>query len=200
MAALCNNCRMPENQAVQAVDYYEVSDALDRASSPLEAADAHGLLTGLICATGSADQRSWLPQAFEGYDPANRGQSAARRLLERLAGETMAGLNSPDLDFELLLPDSGDPLGERTEALGAWCSGFLSGMGMGNLPPQEQLSEDVRELLDDLSQISRVDFEVEQPDEEDLAAFEEVLEYVRVGALLIYEELQPSKAAPRSIQ
>ena len=53
------------------------------------------------------------------------------------------------------------------------------------------------ELLDDLAEIARVDFEVGEPDEEEQAAFAEVVEYVRVGVLLINEELQPSKAPPQ---
>jgi hypothetical protein len=54
------------------------------------------------------------------------------------------------------------------------------------------LPEEVVELLDDLGQIARVDFELDDPNEEDQVAFEEVVEYIRVGTLLIHEELQPA--------
>ena len=47
-----------------------------------------------------------------------------------------------------------------------------------------------------LAQIARVDFEFGDPDEEENVAFEEVAEYVRVGVLLVYEELQPSNTPP----
>ncbi len=113
-------------------------------------------------------------------------------MLQSLYEDTLARLNSPQLDFELLLPDARCSLRERTESLGAWCSGFLSGLGMGGLPGPSELPEEVAELLDDLGQIARVDFELDDPSEEDQVAFEEVVEYIRVGTLLIHEELQPA--------
>jgi len=54
-------------------------------------------------------------------------------------------------------------------------------------------------LLKDLSEISRVDFEVEAPGEDELAAFEEVVEYIRVGVLFLHDELQPP-SAPTQVQ
>ena len=102
-------------------------------------------------------------------------------------------------NFKLLLPDDTDSLRARTESLGNWCAGFLSGLAMGGLPEQNRLSEEVSELLNDLSQISRVDFELDNPNEKEQAAFEEVVEYVRVGVMYIHEELQPG-AAPSQLQ
>jgi hypothetical protein len=68
---------------------------------------------------------------------------------------------------------------------------------MGGLPEQDKLPDDVRELLNDLSEISRVDFELDEPSEGELAAFEEVIEYIRVGVLFLYDELQPANAPPQ---
>ncbi|MEA2079288.1 MAG: UPF0149 family protein, partial [Pseudomonadota bacterium] len=62
------------------------------------------------------------------------------------------------------------------------------------------LSDEVVELLEDLSQISRVDVELDDADEEEQVAFEEVVEYVRVGVLFVHEELQPGSAAQQTIQ
>jgi len=180
---------MSENQDFE---YQAVSDALQRAAAATPAADCHGLLCGLICAAGFADQKLWVAELFEDFDPRDLLQAEAFRVLQRLYEDTLARLNSPQLDFELLLPDASCSLRERTESLGAWCSGFLSGLGMGGLSDRTQLPEEVAELLDDLSQIARVDFELDDPDEEDQVAFEEVVEYIRVGTLLIHEELQPA--------
>jgi uncharacterized protein YgfB (UPF0149 family) len=180
---------MSENQEFE---YQTVSDALQRAAAATPAADCHGLLCGLICAAGFADQKLWVAELFEDFDPRDRLQTEAFKLLQSLYEDTLARLNSPQLDFELLLPDAGCSLRERTESLGAWCSGFLSGLGMGGLPGRSELPEEVAELLDDLGQIARVDFELDDPNEEDQVAFEEVVEYIRVGTLLIHEELQPA--------
>ncbi len=180
---------MSENQDLE---YQAVNDALQRAAATTGAADCHGLLCGLICASGFADPKVWLAEVFEDFNPRDLLQAEAFRLLQGLYEDTLARLNSTQLDFELLLPDAACSLRERTESLGEWCSGFLSGLGMGGLPGRAQLPEEIVELLDDLAQIARVDFELDEPNEEDQVAFEEVVEYIRVGTLLIHEELQPA--------
>jgi len=175
----------------QRLDYYELGDALARAQLSADAADCHGLLVGLICAAGGADPKVWVAQVFGDYNPKDGPQVEALKQLQTLSENVQLAINSPDLDFELLLPDDDDALRDRTEALGSWCSGFLSGLGLGGLGERAQLPEAVTELLDDLAQIAHVDFDLDAPEEEDLAAFEEVVEYVRVGALFVNEELQP---------
>ena len=185
---------MSENQGLE---YYDVAEALQRASTGIDAADCHGFLCGLICSNGFADQKVWIPHVFEAYNPKDLLQAEAFRLLQTLYEDTLSRMNSPDLDLELLLPDEEDPLRERTESLANWCSGFLAGLGLGGLPPEDALNEEVSEILQDISQISRVDFELDDPQEEDLYAFEEVAEYIRVGVMFVHEELQPSKAPPQ---
>ena len=196
MSALCDNYWMSENQQLE---YYDVADALQRASASVNAADCHGFLTGLICVTGFADQKIWVEEVFDAYNPKDPSQAEAFRLLQSLYEMTLASLNSTDLDFQPLLPDEEDSLRERTEALAHWCSGFLSGLGMGGMASQGELPDEVSELVQDLTQISRVDFEMEAPDEQEETAFAEVLEYVRVGVLFIYDELQP-RTMPTQIQ
>ena len=196
MSALCDNCTMPENQHLE---YCDVADTLGRASLPVDAADCHGFLSGLVCAAGFADPKIWVAEIFEDFNPKNTLQADAFRQLQTLYELTVTELNSHEIDFELLLPDDTEPLRERADSLGSWCSGFLSGLGMGGLPAQDKLPDDVRELLQDLSEISRVDFEVDEPGEDELAAFEEVVEYIRVGVLFLYDELQPA-TTPSQIQ
>lgn len=191
---LCNNCGMSTNQEL---DYYSLDDALARAQTSMDPSDCHGLLAGLICAAGFADPRFWLAEVFEDYDPRDRPQAEAFKQVQALYEQELAGMNSPDLDFALLLPDDDDALRDRTASLGSWCGGFLSGLGLGGIADQSQLPGDVSELMDDFAQIARVDFDLDAPDEEEQAAFEEVVEYVRVGVLFINEELQPSKAPPQ---
>jgi len=194
MSVLCDNCTMPENQRLE---YSEVAAVLRQASVPMDAADCHGLLSGLVCAAGFADPKIWVAEIFEDYNQENALQAETFRQLQRLYELTVTELNSPELDFELLLPDDAQSLRERSESLGCWCSGFLSGLGMGGLPGQDKLPDDVGELLKDLSEISRVDFELDESGEDELAALEEVVEYIRVGVLFLHDELQPATAPPQ---
>jgi len=191
---LCDNCTMSVNQEL---DYYSLDDALARAQTSMDPSDCHGLLAGLICAAGFADPRLWLAEVFEDYDPRDKLQADAFKLVQALYEDELARMNSPDLDFALLLPDDEDALRDRVASLGSWCGGFLSGLGLGGVKEQSQLPDEVSELIDDFAQITRVDFDLDTPDEKEHAAFEEVVEYVRIGVLFVNEELQPSKAPPR---
>jgi len=191
---MCHNPTMSQNQPVE---YEDVAEALRRAASSADPADCHGLMCGLICASGFADPKAWVAEVFEDFNPRDLLQAEAFRLLQQLNERALASLHSPDMDFELLLPDDEQPLRERTEALGAWCAGFLSGLGLGGIADQQQLSHELRELLDDMSHIAKVDFELDDVGEEEQVAFVEVVEYIRVGVLFIHEELQASQIPSR---
>ncbi|MDZ7686663.1 MAG: UPF0149 family protein [Gammaproteobacteria bacterium] len=48
----------------------------------------------------------------------------------------------------------------RTQEVSSWCSGFLYGFGMTGKFGKEDLSEDVSEVLSDLSRIATIADEV----------------------------------------
>lgn len=188
---------MTENQRI---DYFDVHEALLSSTASISVAECHGLLSGLVCAAGYADPRLWLVELFDDVDPRDIAQAEATRQVQALYEETIAGLNSPDLDFDLLLPDDGESLDERAEALAGWCHGFMSGLGLGGLPDEGKLPDDIRELVLDIGRIANVDFEQQVSGEEDAVAFEEIVEYVRVGVLYMFEEMQPAQEAPSQVQ
>lgn len=189
-------------QTTQALDFDTVGRVLARAAAQADAADSHGYLCGLVCAAGYAQPGQWETELLgEQAGGTESHAEHAQRLLQAMYQDVQVRLNSPELEFQLLLPDDGVPLVERTEMLGDWCSGFLSGLGVGGLPPLDQLSADSRELLDDLAQISRVAFDIDEPGEEDESAFMEIVEFVRVGVLYLNEELQPrTPVSPGQLQ
>lgn len=176
-------------------DFDSLDMALTRAAASADASDSHGYLCGLVCAAGYADPAQWEPELLGDCQSAVEEIEESRRLLKLLYQDIQASLNDPEMDFQLLLPDDSEELPQRTEMLGDWCMGFLSGLGVGGLPPLEQLPDDCRELLNDFAQISRIEFDMEEPGEEDEAAFMEIVEFVRVGVLFLNEELQAQNAA-----
>jgi uncharacterized protein YgfB (UPF0149 family) len=106
-------------------------------------------------------------------------------------------INDATGDFKLLLPDDDDSLPERVEAISAWCQGFIYGLAAGGIQQGSELPEDTEELLKDMVEISRAGHDVDDGgddaanEDEDEVALMEIEEYVRMGVLLIYEELQP---------
>jgi uncharacterized protein YgfB (UPF0149 family) len=118
------------------------------------------------------------------------GLGAHGRILEMAAERTRAALEAGEMGLELLLPDDGAPLRERGQALADWCKGFLFGIGLAGAALHRALSADAREVIGDLTELSRLDAD-EEDNEGSEAAYAELVEYVRVGVLLIHEELGP---------
>jgi uncharacterized protein YgfB (UPF0149 family) len=118
----------------------------------------------------------------------------AIKAFKALFDEMKQLLNDPEMGFELMLPDEEVSLVKRLQALGQWCQGFVYGIGRGGVTTG-MLKGDAAELLKDFAEISRISEEAEGS-EEDEEAYMELVEYIRVGVLLINEELQPFKAPP----
>ena len=178
-------------------DYFELEQALGRAEAVAGAAEVHGLLCGLLCAAGRLEENTWLGLVFAERDNQNVAFQQGRAAVQSLASWTLAAMNDPVLGMDLLLPADSQPLAERAAALGEWCQGYLLGLAAGGIDQDRQVSEDVAELTRGFTEIARAGFEVDPDDEDDEVAFTDVVEYVRVGVLLINDELQPLQAPSR---
>jgi uncharacterized protein YgfB (UPF0149 family) len=98
-----------------------------------------------------------------------------------------------DADFAPLLPDDEASLSERADALSLWCQGFLYGLGSGTTPDPGKVSAEAGEIIRDLTEITHVGVEAGEENEENEAAFAEVVEFVRVGVQLLFVELAPAR-------
>ncbi|MDO6461764.1 UPF0149 family protein [Granulosicoccaceae sp. 1_MG-2023] len=176
---------------------YEKFDAvLGRLGAPLGAAESHGLLCGLICTLGAQSARDpWLVNCLdEAPSPDNPVLTEFRQDALALFEATVKSVNDASLGFLLFLPDEEDTtLDVRTAALGQWCQGYVYGLGLGGYKESKTARGDIPELVRDISMIAGAGYEGENPegDEEEQAAYIEVEEYVRVGVMLVLEELQP---------
>lgn len=169
---------MPESELPSLA---EVERALAEASIGIDAAELHGSICGLLAAGGRVAGADWLDAlAVEGPRPASGG------VLDRLRSQTLKQLGDTDYGFDLLLPGEETDLGDRIEALGSWCRGFLGGFGLGGTRP-EQMGEEAREAVDDLARIAQAELSFEDG-EEDENALAEIIEFVRVAVLLLHSE------------
>ena len=164
--------------------YATVSAALTQLDSEIEPAECHGMLCGMLCSPDGFDTHEWL-QHVAGYPDTMRTPSSLSAALEALLHSTLRGMDSDDLGFELLLPDDDAPLVSRADALGGWCRGFLSGFGISR--GATAASAESQEFLGDLYKISQLDVD-ESASEVGERAFVEIVEYARVGAILLREE------------
>lgn len=163
-------------------------ERLVRLLDPLDPAELHGLLCGLLCADRDLDPKQWLNHASDLLEDGELTESTSDVLL-KLFEYGAAQLNSPDCSVVPLLPDDEAPLRQRADALGAWCQGLLYGLGVGELERRGGLSAESREFLRDAADIAQAGFDADEATEADETAYTEVVEYLRVGLLLIQQDL-----------
>ena len=116
------------------------------------------------------------------------------RQLRQLYAETQQNLYEGQMAFQPFLPHDDAPLVDRTDALALWCQGFLYGLSIGR-GVAGQTSDDVREAIEDLAQIARAGVS-DESDEDDEVAYVELVEFLRVSAQLIFEELNLAQSPP----
>lgn len=176
----------------------KVDAALEQVETEMEAEECHGTLTGLFCAKGELKEEEWLEYIGHTLDSADLLAREAIESFRALYLQTRKELNDAVLGFHPLLPGDEASVEERIEALGEWCQGFLLGLSAGGVTELEKMPGDSGEILRDLVEIARAGSYELEGGEEDESSFNQLLEYVRTGVLLINEEMHPSKAPPRT--
>lgn len=167
--------------------YSTLHAALDALHRGADASEFHGSLCGALCVQ-SVDEIDLLKLVDAGAP----SRSRAPQVLKQLRDEALVALQDDALGFTPILPDDDVPLAERVDALSHWCAGFLYGLTLRNGFDPERLNEDAREIVADFSDLTRAGLDSDEDDEIEEVAYAELVEYVRVGAQLIYMELRPS--------
>jgi uncharacterized protein len=178
---------------VSDLDYTGVQQILAGARAVSEAPEAHGTLTGALCAAVSYDLDDWLGELFTDGSCAEGTEAALRALFE----STRVALRSDQMIFAALLPDDDEPLVERTAALGQWCQGFLYGLGTSSIRNADDLRPDIGEVVRDLTAITQVGVDASETEEANEEAYAELVEFVRIGVQLLFDELAPYREPPK---
>ena len=175
--------------------YVGMERALGRANVDFSGAEIHGVACGMLVVDQAFRQDAWLAHVLEGGNPQDFHVQEARTLLRELFTATRLQLNDAGMAFELFLPED-DALETRVEAMQDWCQGFSFGLAMAGVKDMRKLPDDSREWAEDVVRIGSSG-ELEMDDEEEGEnALAEIIEYLRVGVLMMNEEMQPMQAAP----
>ncbi len=173
-------------------DFDELELALRALNADVGAADFHGSLCGFLSGGGQGLEPFLVAMSL---DQAGHADAQSRALVGELFRSSDEQMDDDSFAFSLLLPDMDRPLSERTEALLQWCQGFVGGLGLGGFADENLLSADGREVLRDLIEISRTSVSLDEDEEVDETALAELIEFARVGALLLREDLRAPKRA-----
>jgi hypothetical protein len=147
----------------------------------------------MLCTAQPLNVELWLRHATGHADLSVYDEDWPRQVLLDVARHTAVSIDEIEAGFQPLLAGDSAPLPERVGDLGAWCRGFLSGFGLGKTDLSE-ISDDSRGFLRDLERISQVDERVGE-DEDEERALMEIVEYVRVGTLLLHKETHGGEVA-----
>jgi len=155
-----------------------------------DASAFHGAVCGALCvaAPDEVDVRQLLEDGTE--DGAAMPATAVGGLVD-LVEESLVALLSNEMSFSPLLPSDDVILETRVEALAAWCQGFLYGLSTARTLDLDTLSDESREVVSDLSELTRAGIDASDGDDTEEGAYAELVEYIRVGAQLIFMELHP---------
>lgn len=166
--------------------YNDIASAIKKAKLPFQSSELHGLLCGIICATSGNNQGLW-----EAILLGKKKRPKSLDIVQSLFETSYDQLTHFSFDFFLLLPDDEADINSRTEALGLWCQGFLTSLNKANVPIENRAPGEATEAINDLIEIAQVSFGDIISTEEDEAAYVELVEYVRLAVVLIFQELHP---------
>lgn len=171
---------------MQATSYAEIQRVLVEERSITEAAEAHGTLAGSLCTAIAYRFEDWLLEIL----PEGRARPESSTALRVLYTDTADALEGLRMEFHPLLPEDEQPIGARTAALAQWCHGFLYGLGSHVTAVQG----DVKEVVGDLTEITHADVDRTDSEESNESAYAELVEFVRVGVQLVFDELAGLRA------
>jgi uncharacterized protein YgfB (UPF0149 family) len=170
------------------IRFKDFEDVLAAAGSLADAAEAHGSLCGALCSMSPYRMQDWVNEILPDGTALSDESSA---MIERVFTETAAAFGEQGMEFEPLLPDDGQPLNGRANALALWCTGFLYGLGTGQIADPGALNGEVGEIVRDFTEISRASGDEAEGDESNEQAYAELVEFIRVAAQVVFEELLP---------
>lgn len=166
-------------------DYATLSTALEAAGITTSAAETHGIVTAALCAPHPPD---WQHLLF-GMHPAGVSPSLRSQLLA-LYDRTASQLTGMEFEFAPLLP--AESLVGQVEALADWCRGFVLALGIAGIDEQA-LPGEAGEFVRDAKEIAEAEMDDDEAIEAQERDYEEIVEYLRVGVQLVYEELHSPK-------
>lgn len=177
--------------------YLQSQQLLEQHELFIMPAEVHGIVSGLLACGLEIDQQEYLGLLSDVLNDGVSFDKTIKEWLAQLYTQVVENFANDQSQFELMLPDEGESLPDQANGLVAWVSGFLLGFGLKQ-KDYGSMSADVKEVIQDFSEISRLDTSFDET-EDDKHAFYEVLEYVRVSALLCFAELG-NKITDRSNQ
>ncbi|MEP0174054.1 MAG: UPF0149 family protein [Paraglaciecola sp.] len=167
-----------------------LSALLERNDILTSAAEVQGMVCGMLGGGMPLECLDWMEPLADFIHQGDTFSAEVQSAFKKLYDDTCQQLIESDFALSLCLPEDSAPINERGQALLSWVQGFMLGFGL-HQADLTGCSDDVKEGLEDFAEIARMDEEMSEDEESEQALFE-VMEYVRVTAMLCFNELGKS--------
>lgn len=178
-------------------EYTQAEGLLEQNDVMASPAELHGILCGFLSGGVTPTGKTWLTEFNSLVNDGIPMPAAVRSWLEELFLATQTALANQS-GLELLLPNEDSPLDERLQAISEWSQAFLAGFAVMQ-QDLNKASEELQEMIGDLSNISQLDNEFEEDAENETSYFV-LYEHVKLGAMLAFDEFgklpQPEEKKP----
>ena len=180
------------------MNFEYIDQIRQKAGISIDVSEYHGKICACLCFE-NLEAETLLPEEINADISSLSSETMKLKdILLDLIAETLEKLNDTEMTFYPLLSPDSESLTNRTLSLSSWCAGFIDGVGLAvaqkniSMNPAEQ--DIIGEIIEDFSQISKLTSASVMNEGGEELAYMEVLEYVRVGAQLIFEESKVTKS------
>lgn len=170
------------------IDY--IKKQLELLGSDASPSEMQGSLCGVICGRGELDAQEWLSMIINDIPAGDLLAQEACHALAQFFKDTEAALADSHLGFYPLIPEH-DSDCVKLEAIAQWAQGFLMGLSLAGIKNFDDYSDEVNEFVETMVTLSSAeDYEL-SGDETDEESLMELIEFIRIGVLLVNEEMNP---------
>jgi yecA family protein len=156
----------------------------------VDASEVQGILCGMLGGGMNIDDQEWIQALADMINQGDEIPPFVQGQIELMFNKICQEFIEADFALQLCLPSDLSSINIRGAAFVNWVHGFLLGFGLH----QNDLtgcSAETKEALEDLSDIAKLEDAMEENEESEQAFFE-VIEYVRISAMLCFNELGKS--------
>jgi len=173
--------------------YQDITQALRRVDIASDAAECQGAMSAVICFAGKDAFPLWLgahlPEIEAGVMAGDALASETAKVSDHLYQGILQQLQAGELQYNLLLPEDDASLEMRSQAMVHWCQGFLLGLGYVGVTDTSRFQGELAEIINDITEISQMSIGDLDNSEEEEQSYAELVEYLRVGVMLLWETL-----------
>lgn len=156
----------------------------------VDASEIHGILCGMLAGGMNLDDQNWIEALADVVNQGDKFSSTAEQNIVLMFNQICQEFIEADFALRMCLPEDSSSINVRGKALVNWVHGFLLGFGL-HQDDLTKCSEEAKEALEDFAQISKLDEAMDETEESEQAFFE-VVEYVRISAMLCFNEMGKS--------